>query len=212
VSPLPRAAWPVHLVDGVLGVRPLRLSDARRWIQTRRTSMDWLSPWEVTVPGQGAVPLPGWSTYTVTLRRLRNDAAAGNSLPFAVTLEGRLIGQVTVGNLGREPREPAYVGYWIDRSQAGRGIIPRALALVLDHAFATLDLARVEANIQPDNLASRRVVEKLGFRLDGLRPGHLHVNGAWRDHLRYELTREDARGGLLARTPAVSPLVSKSDR
>jgi ribosomal-protein-alanine N-acetyltransferase len=207
VSPMPKAAWPVGLTDGVLGVRPLRLTDARRWILARRTSAGWLSPWEVTLPGQGGAPPAGWSMYTVTLRRLRADAAAGNGLPFAVTVEGKVVGQVTVGNLGREPREPAYVGYWIDRSRAGRGITPRALALVLDHAFATLDLPRVEANIQPDNVASRRVVEKLGFRLDGLRPGHLHVNGAWRDHLRYELTLADARGGLLARTPAV-----KSDR
>lgn len=203
MSPLPEAAWPVRLTDGVLGVRPLRLSDARRWILARRTSADWLSPWEVTVPGQAGAPPAGWSTYSVTLRRLRADAAAGNSLPFAVTVAGKLVGQVTIGNLGREPREPAYVGYWIERSQAGHGIIPRALALVLDHAFATLDLPRVEANIQPDNTASRRVVDKLGFRLDCLRPGHLHVNAAWRDHLRYELTRQDAGDGLLARTPAV---------
>ncbi|BEP14505.1 GNAT family protein [Acidothermaceae bacterium B102] len=196
-------AWPVRLTDGALGVRPLRLLDARRWMVARRSSADWLSPWEVTVPGQGGAPPAGWSTFVVTLGRLRRDAEAGNSLPFAVTLQGRLVGQVTVGNIGREPREPAYVGYWIDRTQAGRGITPRALALVLDHAFATLDLPRVEANIQPDNLASRRVVDKLGFRLDVLRPGHLHVAGAWRDHLRYELTREDARGGLLARTPPV---------
>jgi ribosomal-protein-alanine N-acetyltransferase len=110
---------------------------------------------------------------------------------------------VTLGNLGREPHDPAYVGYWVDQAQAGRGIAPRALALVLDHAFATLDLPRVEANIQPENDASRRVVEKLGFRLDALRPGHLHVAGAWRDHLRFELTREDAAGGLLRRTRPV---------
>jgi [ribosomal protein S5]-alanine N-acetyltransferase len=205
---MPKAVWPVRLTDGVVTVRPLRVTDAGRWIRARRSSAQWLSPWEVTLPGQGLAPPAGWSTYTVTVRRLRADAAAGNSLPFAVTLDGRVVGQVTVGNLGREPREPAYVGYWIDRSEAGRGVIPRALALVLDHAFATLDLPRVEANIQPENTASRRVVDKLGFRLDGLRPGHLHVNGAWRDHLRYELTRADARGGLLARTPAVQ----KSDR
>ncbi len=55
----------------------------------------------------------------------------------------------------------------------------------------------MEANIQPDNLASRRVVEKLGFREVDLRPAHLHVAGAWRDHLRYELTSAQAAGGLL---------------
>jgi ribosomal-protein-alanine N-acetyltransferase len=195
--------WPVRLRDGNLVLRPLRLRDGRRWIIARRTSAEWLAPWEVTPPGQRSTPPASWSVYAVTLSRLRADAEAGNTMPFAVVLEGSLVGQVTLGNLGREPREPAYVGYWVDRAHAGRGITPRALALVLEHAFATLDLPRVEANIQPDNDASRRVAEKLGFRLDTLRPGHLHVAGAWRDHLRYELTRENAAAGLLSRTRPV---------
>ncbi|MDX6243851.1 MAG: [ribosomal protein S5]-alanine N-acetyltransferase [Frankiales bacterium] len=197
------AGWPVKLRDGNLVLRPLRLRDARRWIIARRTSAEWLAPWEVTPPGQRTTPPASLSVFAVTLSRLRADAEAGNTLPFAVVLDGSLVGQVTLGNLGREPREPAYVGYWVDRAYAGRGIIPRALALVLEHAFATLDLPRVEANIQPDNDASRRVVEKLGFRLDTLRPGHLHVAGAWRDHLRYELSRENAADGLLSRTRPV---------
>jgi ribosomal-protein-alanine N-acetyltransferase len=195
--------WPVRIKDANLVLRPLRLRDARRWIIARRTSAEWLAPWEVTPPGQRSTPPASWSVYAVTLNRLRDDAAAGTTMPFAVVLDGSLVGQVTLGNLGREPREPAYVGYWVDRAHAGRGITPRALALVLDHAFATLDLPRVEANIQPENDASRRVVEKLGFRLDTLRPGHLHVAGAWRDHLRFELTRENAAGGLLSRTRPV---------
>ncbi len=197
------AAWPVVIRDGALVVRPLRLRDARRWILARRTSAQWLAPWEVTPPGQRATPPASWSTYLVTLRRLGDDAEAGRMLPFAVVVHGALVGQVTVGNLGREPVEAPYVGYWVDRAQAGRGITPRALALVLDHAFASLDLPRVEANIQPENDASRRVVEKLGFRLDTLRPGHLHVAGAWRDHLRFELSRDNAAGGLLSRTRPV---------
>ena len=193
-------AWPAQLSDGPLTVRPLRVTDARRWITARRVSAEYLAPWEVTPPGQRHTPRATFSTFLITLRRLREDAAAGSTLPFAVVWDGRLVGQVTVGNLGREPIEPAYVGYWIDRSFAGRGITPRALALVLEHAFGTLDLLRVEANVQPENVASRRVVERLGFRLDVLRPGHLHVAGAWRDHLRYELTRAEAEGGLVRRT------------
>jgi ribosomal-protein-alanine N-acetyltransferase len=193
-------AWPARLSDGRLLVRPLRLSDGRRWIAARRGSADYLAPWEVTPPGQRQTPRASPSTFLITLRRLSDDAAAGNTLPFAVIWDRRLVGQVTVGNLGREPVEPAYVGYWIDRSYAGRGITPRALALVLEHAFATLDLPRVEANVQPENTASRRVVERLGFELDRLRPGHLHVAGGWRDHLRYELTRAEAARGLVVRT------------
>ena len=192
-------AWPARLRDGRLEVRPLRLRDARRWIAARRRSADYLSPWEVTPPGQRHTPPATLSTYLVTMRRLREDAAAGQTLPFAVVWDDRLVGQLTIGNLGREPVEAAYVGYWIDREYAGRGITTRALALALAHAFASLDLPRVEANIQPDNQPSRRVVEKLGFHPEQLRPGHLHVAGAWRDHLRYELTRSEA-GSLVGRT------------
>ena len=192
-------AWPARLRDGRLEVRPLRLRDARRWMVARRGSADYLSPWEVTPPGQRHTPPASLSTYLVTLRRLRDDAAAGNTLPFAIVWDNALVGQLTIGNLGREPAEPAYVGYWIDREYAGRGITPRALAMALSHTFGSLDVPRVEANIQPDNHASRRVVEKLGFHVEELRPGHLHVAGAWRDHLRYELSRADA-GDLVART------------
>lgn len=192
-------AWPVRLRDGRLEVRPLRLRDGRRWMTARRRSAAYLAPWEVTPPGQRHTPPATMSTYVMTLRRLRDDAAAGNTLPFAIVWNGALVGQLTIGNLGREPAEPAYVGYWIDREYAGRGVTTRALALALDHVFGVSDLPRVEANIQPENHASRRVVEKLGFRAEELRPGHLHVAGAWRDHLRYELTRAEA-SGLVART------------
>ena len=196
-GPFPPEAWPVTLKDGRLTVRPLRWRDGRRWVGSRRGSAAALAPWEVTPPGQVTSPPATWSSYAVTLARLRDDAAVGNTLPFAVALDGSLVGQVTVGSLGREPEEAAYVGYWVDNAFTGRGIATRALALVLDHAFATIALPRVEANIQPDNLASRRVVEKLGFREVDLRPAHLHVAGAWRDHLRYELTSAQAAGGLL---------------
>jgi [ribosomal protein S5]-alanine N-acetyltransferase len=199
-GPLPEKAWPVTLKDGRLTLRPLRWRDAPRWITARRGSAGSLAPWEVTPPGERGAPPASWGSYTVTLTRLRDDAAVGNTLPFAIVLDRALVGQVTVGSLGREPAEAAYVGYWIDQAFTGRGVATRALALVLDHAFATLDLPRVEANIQPDNLASRRVVDKVGFREVELRPAHLHVAGAWRDHLRYELTRAQAAGGLLGRT------------
>jgi ribosomal-protein-alanine N-acetyltransferase len=78
-------------------------------------------------------------------------------------------------------------------------VIPTVLAMALDHCFLVVGLHRVEASIRPENHASRRVVEKLGFREEGLRRRYLHIDGAWRDHLCYALTAEDARGGLLVR-------------
>ena len=91
------------------------------------------------------------------------------------------------------------MGYWIDESVAGRGVTPTALAMAVDHCFGVVGLHRVEASIRPENHASRRVVEKLGFREEGLRRRYLHIDGAWRDHLCYALTAEEARGGVLAR-------------
>jgi ribosomal-protein-alanine N-acetyltransferase len=76
--------------------------------------------------------------------------------------------------------------------------MPTAVALASDHCF-DIGLHRVEINIRPENMASRRVVEKLGFRPEGMRPALLHIDGAWRDHLAFALTAEEVPGGLLSR-------------
>jgi [ribosomal protein S5]-alanine N-acetyltransferase len=101
---------------------------------------------------------------------------------------------VTRGSL-----QSAHLGYWVDNAVAGRGVMPTAVALVTDHCFWGLALHRVEVNIRPENTASRRVVEKLGFREEGLRREFLHIAGRWRDHLSYALTRDEVPGGVLAR-------------
>lgn len=192
--------WPVRLTDGPVGIRPLRLRDGFRWIEVRRTNAEWLAPWEVTPPGRSSPDPATWSVYLTALRRLREQAQAGQGLPLAVTLHGRFVGQVTVGNIGAPVQVSPYVGYWIDERYAGLGVTPSALAMVADHCFGAVGIRRLEANVRPENLASRRVVEKLGFRLEGLRKRFLHVDGEWRDHLCYVITPEDVGdGGMLAR-------------
>ena len=86
----------------------------------------------------------------------------------------------------------ATLGYWVDQDRAGRGIVPTAVAMATDHCFRQLGLHRMEINIRPENVASLRVVEKLGFRDEGLRPRYLHINGQWADHRSFALT---GRGG-----------------
>src|SRR5207253_11225801 len=105
----------------------------------------------------------------------------------------------TIGAVVWGSARSAQVGYWVDRLVAGRGVIPTAVALAVDHCFFTVGLHRLEANIRPENTASRRVVEKLGFREEGLRRRQLHIDGAWHDHLCYALTAEEARSGVLTR-------------
>src|SRR5690606_18049586 len=130
---------------------------------------------------------------------MRREARQGLALPWVVTYQGDFAGQLTVGAIVWGSARSAQIGYWVDKRVAGRGVIPTAVALAVDHCFFTVGLHRLEANIRPENAASRRVVEKLGFREEGIRRRHLHIDGAWRDHICYALTVEDVPGGLRAR-------------
>jgi ribosomal-protein-alanine N-acetyltransferase len=191
--------WPVELREGPVTLRPMRRRDAGRWRSVRALNADWLTPWEATNPDlSGTGP-----TYAQMIRSFAREARAGRMLPFAVDLDGQLVGQVTVSGLSGGSLRSAQIGYWVDRRVAGRGVIPAAVAMSVDHCFFTLGMHRMEVNIRPENRASLRVVEKLGFRPEGLRRRYLHIDGAWRDHLTFALTVEDIPGGLLPRWRAL---------
>jgi ribosomal-protein-alanine N-acetyltransferase len=193
------------VVEGRVGIRPLRLRDAGAWSEARIRNEHWLRPWEGRPPQRRD---PSWeerhspSAFAAMLRTLRRESKQGRCLPFAVTYDGDLAGQVTVSNIVRGAFESASVGYWVDRRLAGRGVIPEALAMVVDHCFDTAGLHRIEANVRPENTASRRVVEKLGFREEGLHPRFLYIDGDWRDHLCFAVTADDQPEGLLTRLRA----------
>jgi ribosomal-protein-alanine N-acetyltransferase len=178
-------------------LHPLRRRDAAEWSRLRLANEDWLSPWE---PSNG---LP-WrarhtpASYRAMRRVVARRARMGTSLPFALRVEGRLAGQVTLDNIVRGALRSGYLGYWIDRSVAGRGMGSLAVALVCDHAFGEVGLHRVEADIRPENLPSQRLVERLGFRREGLLRRYLDIDGDWRDHVSYALLAEDLPGGVLA--------------
>ncbi|MEP7055548.1 MAG: GNAT family protein [Actinomycetota bacterium] len=193
--------WPVELSHGPVGVRPLRRGDARTWSEIRIANEEWLTPWESTPAGSRSSYAARHSpaAYTVMWRSLRAATRAGTHLPFAVTYEGRLVGQVTAGNLVRGSFNSCYLGYWVDRRVAGRGIGSIAVALVTDHCFGPARLHRVEANVRPENIASRRLLEKLQFRAEGLHGNYLMIDGEYRDHVGYALTTEDVPDGVLAR-------------
>jgi ribosomal-protein-alanine N-acetyltransferase len=120
-------------------------------------------------------------------------------MPFAVEVDGQFAGQVTVNNIVRGSAQFASIGYWLDRGYAGRGVMPLAVALVIDHCFTTARLHRVEIAIRPENSNSLRVVEKLGLKEYGYAPRFLHIDGDWRDHRLYAVTVEEAPDGLVAR-------------
>jgi ribosomal-protein-alanine N-acetyltransferase len=195
--------WPATLIESALldapvSLRPVRVRDARTWRDMRVRNAPWLRPWEPTNP---ETPLYRSSIgpYVSMVRTMRREARQGQALPWVVTVSDRFAGQLTVGSIVWGSSRSAQVGYWIDEAYAGLGVIPTALAMAVDHCFGVVGLHRIEASIRPENHASRRVVEKLGFREEGLRQRQLHINGAWRDHLCYALTAEEVPHGLMPR-------------
>lgn len=183
------------MTDGRVTIRPLARSDAAAWRQVRTRNRAWLDPWEATSPNAPA----GEASYGRYLRRLRAGTRAGDLFPFAITYDDRFVGQLTVANIMWGSSYWATIGYWVDQAVAGRGVMPTAVALATDHCFDTVGLHRIEINIRPENVASLRVVEKLGFRYEGMRLRLIHINGSWCDHQSFALTAEDVPGGLLRR-------------
>jgi ribosomal-protein-alanine N-acetyltransferase len=184
----------VRLQHGPVSLRPIRVSDGRAWRTTREQNAGWLARWEASRP-------PGDLQHPVSFRQmvrdLRRNAREGRGLPLALLVDGTFAGQVTVNNIVGGSARFASVGYWIDRRVAGHGYMPIAVALTVDYCWSSLGLHRVEIAIRPENVASLRVVEKLGFREYGYAPRYLHIDGDWRDHRLFALTSEEVPGGLL---------------
>jgi ribosomal-protein-alanine N-acetyltransferase len=193
--------WPVTLECGDILLRPIRYRDRKEWTDVRSRNSEWLAPWEASNP----LPGGGLPDYRQMVRSLKAQAAQASALPFVITewtpgfREPVIVGQLTVSSIVWGSAMMATLGYWVDQQRAGRGIAPTAVALATDHCFGTLGLHRMEINIRPENAASLRVVEKLGFRDEGYRPRFLHINGQWADHRTFALTSEEVPEGLLAR-------------
>lgn len=191
--------WPVTLRERNISLRPITRRDRDAWTRVRSANRDWLAPWEATPPRDVGPPV----SFGAMVRNLRGQARRGQQLPFVITLDGELVGQLTVGGITYGSLCSAHVGYWVDARVAGRGIMPTAVAMAVDHCFLVLRLHRVEINIRPENAASLRVVEKLGFRDEGTRARYLHIAGEWRDHRTFALTADEVPGGLLQRWRAI---------
>lgn len=188
--------WPVVLREGDVVLRPLRRSDGAHWLALRARNAAWLDPWEATSPQRTTIRPPTFARY---VRDLAAQARAGTALPFAVVYRGEVVGQLTVSSIVRGSVCSASLGYWVGEHVAGRGIIPTAVALVVDHCLGPVGLHRVEIAIRPENTASLRVVAKLGLREEGVRERYLHIHGAWRDHRTFAVTAEETPEGLLER-------------
>ncbi|MGN6606938.1 MAG: GNAT family N-acetyltransferase [Jatrophihabitans sp.] len=197
--------WPADLSAGPVLLRPPKLRDGRAWSEVRLRNERWLRPWE---PSSSASwyernSLGAWPPLRSALRR---SAAAGTMLPFMIVYGGRIAGQINVSNVVHGALRSCTVGYWVDGELAGRGIVPTAVALVIDHCFGAVGLHRVEIDIRPENAPSLRVVEKLGLRREGYYERFLDIDDGWRDHVAFAVTVEEMEGrsmlSRLGRLPA----------
>ncbi len=132
------------------------------------------------------------------MRRPRRNASNGLSYGFGlfVTVNGddRFCGEVNINHVLRGG-STATIGYWVDRAYAGQGLVAEGVVVVAEFAFEQLLLHRLEMCIVPRNHNSRRVMDKLAIREEGVAVRALEINGTWEDHVRYGLTLEDGANG-----------------
>lgn len=183
-----------ELIGARVLLRPLTVDDWEAWRDVRVRSREWLEQWEpLPEPGSpdAVVDRDAFRARCGAWERQRHfDSAYG----FGLFLDdGRFAGEVSLGNVQRGPFQMGYLGYWIDQPLAGHGYVPEGVVLLMQHAFGSLALHRLEAAIVPRNAASRRVAEKVGLRDEGVAVRFLQIRGVYEDHVRYAMTVEEWR-------------------
>ena len=175
-----------------LTLRLPKSSDHLAWAQQRQASADFLKPWE-----------PVWSKDHLSRKAFSNRVLAavrsvdsGLGLPlFLIRREDNLLlGALTLDNIQRGPSQTGTIGYWIAQEFARQGYMREAVTAVVHHAFTQLDLSRIQAGCLQENKASRGVLEKTGFKYEGVAQSYLQIGGRWRTHVLYANLRHDRRG------------------
>lgn len=186
------ATGPVVEGQGVL-LRPPRAGDYAAWADLRERSRDYLQPWEPAWPDDDL----SRAAYRRRMSVYQREREAGNAWPFFIFDERSraLLGAITLSNVRRGVAETATLGYWIGQRHAGRGYGTAAVRAAVDYAFEALQLHRVEAACVPHNQASRRVLEKSGFALEGRARAYLKINGDWADHLLFGVVNDGTKRG-----------------
>ena len=186
-----KASWLTTLFGRRVLLRPLLATDFPEWNEVRRRNHDWLTRWEPSrVPGAPDV-VEDPDAFAARCSARHRERQLGTGFGFGIFAEGEFCGEINLSAIQRGPFQSAYVGYWVDEARAGEGFVPEALVVLLRYCFEELQLHRVQIAIIPRNAASRRVVEKLAIRDEGLAERYLEINGVWEDHIRYAMTIEE---------------------
>jgi len=184
-------AGSIELFGRRVALRPLRASDFDAWRAVRQRSASWLLKWEPKLPAGQPDPTRSASAFAARCSARQREWQLGSGYGFGIFVEGRFAGEINLSGLQRGPFQNAYVGYWIGEEFAGEGYVPEALVVLARFGFEDLGLHRLQVAIIPRNYNSRRVVEKLGLREEGVAERYLEINGVWEDHVRYAITAEE---------------------
>ena len=195
----PPAPW---LTGKRITMRPLREEDFEQWQEVRLANEDWLLKWEPLRTSRAPDPIRERSAFQVRCDARRRDRQAGVGFSFGVFVDDRFAGEMNLSSIHRGAHQNAYVGYWVDHRHAGNGYTPEALVALMQFAFDELGLHRLQISIIPRNAASRRVVEKLNIRAEGIAERYLQINGVWEDHIRFAITSEEWAQRKLELVPA----------
>ena len=167
-------------------------SDYRAWAALREGSAQFLQPWE-----------PEWAADHLSRRSFTNRVqwsvrSHGQGAALALFLtrksDDTLLGALTLDNIRRGPAQTGTLGYWIGQNHARQGYMREAIVAVAHHAFVRLDLSRLEAACLEENVASRGLLERSGFKYEGVAQSYLQIAGRWRNHVLYAMLRSDRRG------------------
>ncbi len=172
-------------------LRQLQPADFEQWRQVRRRNVTWLTKWEPIRPQNAPNVVEDRSAFALRCHAREREWQLGTGFGFGIFVDGVFAGEVNLNSVQRGPFQNAYVGYWIDEAQAGNNYVPEAVVAVARFAFDDQKLHRIQISIVPRNAASRRVVEKLGVRAEGIAERYLEINGVWEDHIRFAITSEE---------------------
>jgi ribosomal-protein-alanine N-acetyltransferase len=175
-----------------LTLRQPQLTDFRNWSTLRRTSAEFLIPWEPQW-ADDHLSRKGFTNRVYWAQRSINNGSAVPLFLFRRSDE-ELLGAITLDNIRRGPAQAGTLGYWIGAPHARQGYMREAIAGMVHYAFEKLGLSRIEAACLPENDASRRLLEKCGFKYEGVAQSYLQINGRWRTHVLYASLRSDRRG------------------
>lgn len=190
----------VRVPAGDVYLRLPRRSDGTAVMSARTRSQQEISEWEPDPDN----PLY-WSEHSPaeqwrdTYRWFMDGRRVGAMVPFVIVLNGRIVGQVLLNNVERGAVRGVTVGYWVDSRETGSGVATAAAALAIDYAFEVMELHRVQATVHPDNAASRRVLEKVGMRQEGVLQNYLRIKGRYLTHELWAVTAEECPHGAVGR-------------